>query len=229
MGHSLVIVRHGYLVKEVHSPGVSGSTRFDVWSCTKSFTGVAWGLLLDESMQGVTPNRPLLTLESPAYDFIPDGQPLTDPRKTEIKIKHLLSMTSGIAGESEEIASVSVGPQQGPFEFCLGKVPNRYGQMADTLASNPGEKWDYSDPAVAHLSLALYHITGQDIRSYMTDRVLSPIGIENASWDVMGGGSFLGPYTNTCVGLHISARELARFGYLLLHNGYWNGREVVPE
>ena len=68
----------------------------------------------------------------------------------------------------------------------------------------------------------------QEIHDYMQEKVFSQIGIENASWDVLGGGQFIGPHTSAHIGLHISARELARFGYLLMRKGLWNGKEVVP-
>lgn len=36
---------------------------------------------------------------------------------------------------------------------------------------------------------------------------------------MQGGSGFIGPHTNAHTGIHISARELARFGYLMLRNG----------
>jgi hypothetical protein len=39
-------------------------SRFDVWSCTKSFTGIAWGLLLEESKNGLLPSNVEVKLDS---------------------------------------------------------------------------------------------------------------------------------------------------------------------
>ncbi len=52
---SIVIIRHGYLVREYYTFNVLVPTRFDVWSGTKSFTATAWGLLLEDSRQGRLP------------------------------------------------------------------------------------------------------------------------------------------------------------------------------
>jgi hypothetical protein len=41
----VVIVRHGYLVAEWYENSALTTTRYDIWSCTKSFTGTAYGLL----------------------------------------------------------------------------------------------------------------------------------------------------------------------------------------
>ena len=60
---------------------------------------------------------------------------------------------------------------------------------------------------------------------FLGERVLEPIGVEYASWDVQGGSGFLGPHTNAHTGMHISAREFARVGYLMLRGGKWQDRQ----
>jgi len=225
----IVIIRHGYLVREFYTFNVLIPTRFDIWSCTKSFTGTAWGLLLDDSRQGRFTDGPRVDLDSPAYAFIPQGRPLTDPRKEQITIRHLLTMTSGIAGERTGIAGIPTATGHGPFEHALGRSPNRFGYWTDKLTAEPGTVWDYSDPAFAHLSLAFAHIAGREMAGVMRQRVFDPIGMEHLSWDVQGGSGFLGPHTNAHTGVLVSARELARFGYLMLQRGAWNGQQVLPE
>ena len=199
----IVIIRNGYLIKEYYSFMTLPGSRFDVWSCTKSFTGIAWGLLLEEGRKGTLPNNLKIDLDSPAYSFLFDKYKVTDKLKERITIAHLLNMTSGIAGENDLVFGIPTDIDCGPL-------------------------WNYSDPAMAHLSMLFHSIMGQEIHQYMQEKVFEEIGIENASWDVLGGGQFIGPHTCAHIGLHISARELARFGYLLMHQGLWNGKEVIP-
>lgn len=78
---SIVIIRHGYLVREFYTFNVLIPTRFDIWSGTKSFTGTAWGLLLEDSRQNRLPHGQQIDLDSPAYSYIPEGYPLTIPVK----------------------------------------------------------------------------------------------------------------------------------------------------
>jgi CubicO group peptidase (beta-lactamase class C family) len=225
---SIVIVRHGYLIAEFHTFNVLVPTRFDIWSGTKSFTGTAWGLLLDDSRRGQLPGGQNVYLDSPVYTFIPEGQPLSDPRKAEITIGHLLTMTSGIPGERAGIVGMPTSTEHGPFEHALGRCPNRLGRWVDKLTAEPGSRWDYSDPAIAHLALAFAHTMGREMDEFLQERVFGPIGIESLSWDVQGGSGCLGPHTNAHTGIHVSGRELARFGYLMLHRGLWNGVQLVP-
>jgi CubicO group peptidase (beta-lactamase class C family) len=225
----IVIIRHGYLVREYYTFNVLIPTRFDIWSCTKTFTGTAWGLLLEDSRQGRLSRDQRVRLDSPAYDHIPEGHPLTDPRKARIRIGHLLTMTSGILGEQRGIIGLPTATGHGPFEHVLGRSPNRFGRWVDKLVADPGTHWDYSDPAFAHLSLAFAHVTDREMSEYLKERVLEPIGIEGLSWDVQGGSGFIGPHTNAHTRIHISARELARFGYLALRGGKWNGEQLIPK
>lgn len=226
---SAVIIRHGYLVKEIQTFNVSAQTRFDIWSGTKSFTGTAWGLLLDDSRNGRLPGNIAVDMDSPAYQYIPEGYPLSDPLKARIKIKHLLSMTSGLPGEHAGVVAMPIATDCGPFEHALGKCPNRYGKWTDKLTAEPGQKWDYCDPGMCHLGMAFYNITGREIADVLSERVFRPIGVENLSWDVQGGAGFMGPHTNPHTGIHISARELARFGYLALRGGAWNDQQLIPK
>jgi len=224
----IVIIRRGYLVRELYTFNVLIPTRFDIWSGTKSFTGTAWGLLLEEGRHKRLPGGQHVTLDSPAYAFIPPGHPLTDPRKERITFRYLLTMTSGIPGEASGLIGMATATAHGPFEHALGRCPNRFGRWADRLTSEPGSRWEYSDPAMAHLSLAFAHVMGQEMSDTLQERIFAPIGIENLSWDVQGGSGFIGPHTNAHTGIHVSARELARFGYLALHGGQWRGEQLIP-
>jgi CubicO group peptidase (beta-lactamase class C family) len=222
---SLVVVRRGWLVAEWYEVSALATTRYDVWSCTKSFTGTAYGILFGA--------RPELGLHTLAYEHIPEGHPLTDPRKARITLGHLLSMTSGIPGESAGLAAVPTASGVGPFEAALGFAPcwtRRWGEArwASTLAGEPGSRWDYSDPAFAHLGIAFTHLAGRRLHDFMQERVFAPVGIESLTWDLQGVGTRFGPHTNAHTGVHLSARELARFGYLMLRRGRWGDRQVVP-
>jgi len=224
---SIVIIRKGLLVREYHTFNVLFPTRFDIWSATKSFAGTAFGLLFyDEGQDPLS--EASVGLDSKVYDFIPGASPLSDERKRDITFRHLLTMSSGIAGVNEGVVGIPTNAGTGPFEHSLGLAPNRFGQDVARLVADPGTSWDYSDPAMAHLALAFANITGTQMSAYLEERVLRPIGIETLSWDVQGGSGSVGPHTNAHTGIHVSARELARFGYLMLHKGVWDGQRLVP-
>jgi CubicO group peptidase (beta-lactamase class C family) len=230
-GHdwAIVVIRRGYLVREWFGTPAMRDTTFDVWSCTKSVTSMAYGLLFEDSRNHRLPKDAQIDLDSPAYAFMPEAYPLTDPRKEKIKLRHLLSMTSGIPGEDRGITGLAVTPEGGEFEIALGKQANRFGHSTAQLYAAPGEGWDYSDAGFAQLSLIFFHVTGRELADYMKERVFLPVGMENFSWDWEGGSGNIGPHTNAHSGFHVSARDFARLGYLMLHGGAWKGNQIVPK
>ena len=223
---SLVIIHRGALAAEFYENGAAPDTTFNIYSCSKSFTGTAYGILFDAQRDAAA--------ERPAYPLISAGYPLSDPRKASILLHHLLSMSSGIPGEKVGVYGVRVPEGADPFEAALGHAPalarDSGGEVnVGQLAGAPGSVWDYSDPAFAHLSLAFYGLAGTDLAPYMAERVFTPIGLESVSWDAMGvEGSRIGIHTMPYSGVHITAREFARFGYLMLRRGAWAGRQLVP-
>jgi CubicO group peptidase (beta-lactamase class C family) len=78
----------------------------------------------------------------------------------------------------------------------------------------------------------LAHIAGEPIEDLFKRRIADPIGMDSAKWDwgdfgkvngiVVNGGS-----GNTDKHIFISARELARFGHLLLNRGKWKGKRLI--
>jgi CubicO group peptidase (beta-lactamase class C family) len=225
----IVVIRHGYLVAEWYGLPTMPTTTFDGWSCTKSSTGIAFGLMLDDSRNHKLPKDAQIDLDTPIYDYVPEGFPLTDPEKKKIKLRHVLSMTSGLAGEDHGLIGLSAAPGGGDFEIALGKQPNRFGHSAAKLTAEPGTYWEYSDTGFAHLSLFFYHATGRELFDFMKERVFDPIGIQNVRWDWQGGvGGNIGPHTNPHSGLRFSARDFTRLGYLMAHDGKWEDKQIVP-
>ncbi len=231
------IVRNGVLAAEFRTNLVD-SSRFDVWSATKSFTSLAFGIILNDPIFAER-----LNLDSPAYEFIPEGYPLTDERKARVTVGQLLSMTGGfighdygqVANPADQAApwGYAAGTPtrlgDGLFEHVLGRVPNRWGCDAGQLVADPGSRWEYSDPGFSHLSLVFAHVTGSELDTFLNERLFGPIGIPPVSWSRSGGGKWIGPHTVAQVGLVLSARELARCGYLLLRGGVWNGQQIVSQ
>jgi CubicO group peptidase (beta-lactamase class C family) len=182
---------------------------------------MAYACLIDESDKE-------LSLMSPIYDFIPDEFHVEDERRRTITIEQLLSMTSGLRGISSGGVGMGVPYGHGAFEYALGHSPNRRGYTCDLIAE-PGTRFDYCDAGYSLLSLVFYFITGEDMRDYVNRKIFSKIGIENFHWDLQGGNGFIGPYTNAHTGLHLTVRDLARLGYLLLQSGEWAGERILPK
>jgi len=225
----LLVIRRGYIVGEWYNEewlktwGRDKAPGF--YSTTKAYISTAFGLLLDDSDKGQLPGGKKLTLDTKVCnkEWLPEALPLSDPRKADITLRHLLFATSGIPREGlpipDEARNVS-----GPFEMALGHVK---GSPWTTLTGEPGTMFNYSSPGVLHLILVFNHAAGMDLLPYIKPRLCDPIGMENVGWGKTGGKGFIGPYCSPG-GFNCSGRDHARFCYLAMHRGNWAGKQVVP-
>jgi CubicO group peptidase (beta-lactamase class C family) len=214
----LVVVRKGHVVGEWYKNGGPDKT-FNIYSSSKPYTALAFGLLLADSAAGKLSGGKVLTLDTKVCtkEWLPEALPLVDPRRADITLRHLLTMTSGLA--------VGGLQNKAPFESALGKTER---SPFAKLKAAPGEQFNYSDAGVAHLVLLFHRAAGKDVLPFLKERVLGPIGVERVSWQQIGGNGKLGPLSQGFSGLRTTPREHARFCYLALHRGRWAGKQVVP-
>lgn len=190
-GGALVIVHKGHIIAENYVTGELGGPRpwgkatcNDVKSSTKSVFGMVVGTFLDEYGVKVNLDTPLIG-ESLAKSLIPQiwDQPITDERKTRIRVKNILSMTSGhdsrepwLVPSRRRHTLGHVGPYQ-MYEYCFGwwrfdGVPAQH-----RLLFEPGQGFNYSNFGLELLALAMRNVSGREVGRYTWDRVLGPIGM----------------------------------------------------
>jgi CubicO group peptidase (beta-lactamase class C family) len=143
-------------------------------------------------------------LDQSASDFIPEWK---DDARKEITIRNLITMTSGLANKDSTIFAQSE-------------------QLSKSIAlpqeAKPGTVWNYNNGACNTLSQVISAASGKEMNDFLTERLYKPLGITNFVMDKASGK------TLAYMGLHISARELAKIGYLFLNDGRWKGKELLP-
>src|SRR3977135_861938 len=89
---------------------------------------------------------------------------------------------------------------------------------------DPGATNDYNNANYQALGFVLEAATGQPYATYLSERLWKPLGNADAAlWLEMNGGS-----VRTFGYLCATARDWARVGLLILNDGRWNGRQIVP-
>jgi len=190
-GGALVVVYNGDIIAESYVTGSEGGPQpwtrescNDVKSSTKSVFGTGVGVFLDEYRDRVNLDT-LLVGGSRDESLIPQiwDQPITDPRKQDIKVKHVISMTSGHASDEPWLAPSPrhhfkeyTGAYQ-MYEYCFGwwrfeGVPDHH-----QLLFEPGYGFNYSNFGLEQMALAMRNMTGEMVGPYIYDRVLSEIGM----------------------------------------------------
>jgi len=214
----LVVIRKGQIVGEWYRGG-DRTKAFNIYSSSKAYTSLALGLVLEEFGNGPLPSGKTLKLDTKVCnaEWIPQSLPLSDPRKAEITVRHLLNMTSGIGSEPV--------PANSPYESSLGHLD---GSPFAKLKGDPGTLFNYSNAGVSHLVLLFNQARGVDLYPFLKERLFDPIGMTAVEWDKIGGDGTIGPYNQGYSGIHTNPREHARYCYLALHKGQWAGKRIVP-
>jgi CubicO group peptidase (beta-lactamase class C family) len=210
-----LVIRRGHVVLEVQRNASSVTATGNVKSCAKAVCATVVGIAAGRSRRGTVPRK--MTLDDPAFDFLPWATPLSDARKARITVKQLLNHTSGIAPESSGTRN------QGPWEYVLGHTGD---PRTAQLAFEPGAGLGYSTHAFYHAALLVEQVTGMPYDQFAIEALLKPIGVEKWWFEYFDGGAKYGRHASHALGL--PARELARVAYCMLRAGRWNGRQVVP-
>jgi CubicO group peptidase (beta-lactamase class C family) len=206
-GGAIVIIYKGYIIGESYVTGTEGGpqpwtpqTCNDMKSSTKSVFGTAVGVFLEEYKDRVNLDT-LLVGTSRENSLIPQiwEQPITDERKTKIKVKNAISMTSGHESREPWLAPSTRHRYRGykgsfqMYEYCFGwwhfkGIPDHH-----ILKFEPGTDFNYSNYGLEQMALAMRNISGEKVGPYIYDRVLSkigmPLGIRNNQYRDM-------PYTD---------------------------------
>lgn len=197
-----VIVRHGRLI---HA-GPWATDPNGLYSSTKSFTSTCLGLLIADGT--VRLDTSAATIEPALQGLYPDAT-----------LRHFTTMTSGYSGKG-----ISRWDAENTDWSYTPYVPTR-------PHFAPGTAYAYWDEAQMMFGRLLTIAAERDLYELMLERVFDPIGIESASWGQEGSVEVNGqsvPIRNGCTWLKTNAVDLARFGHLMLNDGRWDGRQIVP-
>jgi len=203
--HSLMILRHGHVVAEGWWAPYSSAHKQQLYSLSKSFTGTAIGLAIDEG---------LLTLDDPIVKFFPDLVPaVISENLAALKVRHLLSMGVGHARDSILI-----------LEASAPGVPWEKTFLAQPVVFKPGSQFMYNSGASFMLSSIVTRVTGKTAQEYLQPRLYQPLNITNVSWGANFEGINMGASH-----LRMPTEDIAKFGQLYLQNGVWNGKQIISK
>ncbi len=225
----LLVVRNGWLVFERYFGRGHHEASPDLASIGKPFTSIAVGILLHERPD-MFPDGLEQKIWTPKY--LPAGAfPLTDPAKADIKLGHLLAMTAGIRGQSpgRSFGKYLHFSPEGPDgdRGSTDAVAFGYGDgSAKTLLYKPGEGWSYATASSHLASVVLRHVTGMELGDFTASRLAEPMGWSR--WGYGNKNSSAAAHTPGGGGIAMRGTDLLRFGYLLLNEGRWNDKQLVP-
>ena len=208
----LVIIKDGYLVYEKYAGGFDKNKVHLTWSDGKSFVNALYGIAVKEGR---------LKVSDPAYKYWPSLK-RGDHRK--ITIDHLLRMSSGLyANETYEASPLESTVTA--MLFTTGRRDMAKYAADQDLEAAPGTFWEYSSPTPNLLMAMLKKtMTQREYDRYPWTRLFNKIGMKNVVWERDAAGTFVGSSY-----LYARPRDMAKFGYLFLNDGVWNGERILPK
>jgi CubicO group peptidase (beta-lactamase class C family) len=204
--YGLLVIKNGYLVAEKYFNEGTVDRKNQLQSVTKSYTSALVGIALDQGC--------LSSVDQKMIDFFPEftGH-LDDPRKEQITIRNMLQMRSGFPNEESDPALFEA-LLSGNYLPLIGGFP---------LTSDPGTEFQYSGLTSHLLGVIVARACDTDLMSFAREHLFSPIDADLGNeWIQDRDGYYIG-----LAGMHVSERDLAKFGWLYLSNGEYEGKEIL--
>ena len=175
--------------------------KFMTHSTRKSFLSAMYGNYVREGV---------IDLDKSMKDLGIDDEPPLSEEELEATVHDCIKARSGI-----------YHPALYESSGMKALKPERY-------TEKPGIHWYYNNWDFNVLGTIFEKLTGKKIFEALYEDIAVPIGMEDFSpedgWYVEGEESIHAAYP-----FRITAREMARFGLLMLRKGKWNSEQVVPE
>ncbi len=203
----LLVVKDGKLVFETYLRTPDDRDRVHhIQSMTKSITSLAFGMARDD--------RADVQVDLPIDQLFVDEMADLEAAKRRITLRHLFTMTSGIAFDNDDFSmEMWVDRPEDGLRYILEKP----------LYAMPGERYYYRDVDPQLVGYALQRMTGRWEHEFVADRLFAPLGIRDVYWETGRDGVSMAAH-----GLHLRPRDLAKIGQLVLDGGTWRGQRIVP-
>jgi CubicO group peptidase (beta-lactamase class C family) len=192
-------------------PYYHGTDLHTMQSITKTVTSVILGIAMTRGDFKGGLNTPVLSY------FDATKVKHVDARKRGMTLKHVLTMTAGLEWEEDV-------PYDDPRnDASLMEATDDWVEYVidKPMAADPGTVFKYSSGASELLAYIFQRGTGQDIESYGEQHLFAPLGIRHY-WKRNYQGM-----VDTEGGLFLTGADLAKIGYLYLHDGSWGGKRIV--
>ncbi len=224
--NGIIIVKNGYLALEKYYRRKNAMTVHSVASVTKSVTSALVGIAIGQGY--------IKSVDERVLDFFPEYTfAFTEKRKYDVSLRHLLTMTA-------------------PYPFKNWREPldkmrrqSNWVGYAIVMLGQGGRlgTFKYSTAGAHLLSAVITRATGKCAREYANENLFRPLGMAEIPdnelqtyelEDVFGRrvkGWVHDPKGNSAGGwgLTLTLRDMARFGYLYLNDGFWNNKQILPE
>jgi len=206
--NAFIVIQNDTIIFEKYLNGRSRESLCKSFSASKSVLSLLIGIAINEGH--------INSIDDPLKKYINDFR---NKELGEITIKQCLNQTTGIKYNSK-MSFYSDKPK-----FYYTKDVRDLIKGIE-LENKPGATWSTDEYSILLLGAVLENATGQSISNYLEQKFWTQIGTEyTASFSV---DSKEHKFEHVADGLNATAIDFAKIGLLLLHNGQWNQKQIVP-
>jgi CubicO group peptidase (beta-lactamase class C family) len=220
--HGVLLSHNGTLVLEEYFPGwrfhgertdFTAADPHHLASVTKSLTSLCVGLAIDRGF--------IKSADQPFLDFYPDTPVPDRTAKSGITLRHLLTMTAGLAWDEttypytdlrNDVVRLTLSSD--PLAFILDLKP----------VDQPGTRWVYSGAYPNLLGDIIRRASGLRLDQFAQKYLYDPLGIKAASWVKLNG-----EFIYASGDAELRPRDMLKIGLMVQYHGMWNGRRVISE
>ncbi|MEL6821824.1 MAG: serine hydrolase [Calditrichota bacterium] len=201
------------LVIEEYLNKQTADQQHDLRSVTKSITSLLLGIAIDKGF--------IDSIDDPVSKYITDPAPKKnkDPRKDDITIRHLITMSSGLDCNDWDKKS------KGQEDRVYKKKDWLQYFMDLPMTNDPGAVSSYCTMGQILMTEIISRTSGMPIDKFAEQYLFTPLGITNLSWghtskkEVIASGKRL----------YMIPRDMAKLGQLILNKGKWNDQQIISE
>ena len=205
---SVIIVRNGYVVLESYKDLLEPHFKHQIYSCTKSVASALIGIAIDKGY--------IKSVDQPLLELFPENtSAVQDSDKRKITLRHLLTMAAGLKCEDSvryEVKGLKKMWQSDDWVQYMIDLP---------VIAPPGNNFEYCNGVSALLTAIIQKTTGITAFEFAKQHLFNPLNITDIHWKSYNGLTI--GYSD----LTMRPLDMARFGYLFLHGGRWNNRQVI--
>jgi CubicO group peptidase (beta-lactamase class C family) len=211
--YALLVIKGGELIYERYGCGANPIYMQYSWSMAKSVTHALVGILVGQGK---------IDLYEPVA--VPEWQASDDPRR-EITMDHLLRMSSGLAFTENYVGDAP----SDVIPMLMAEGRHDTGAFAANMPAlhPPNREWSYSSGTTNIICRLLRDLVGNGqtgMSAFMEDNLWGPLGMRTPTPRFDTAGTFIGSSY-----LFAIPQDFARFGYLYLRDGQWDGQRILPE
>ena len=210
----LLILQDGKIRMERYALGHSDTNLWSSLSVAKSVTSTLVGVAIKDGS--------IKSVEDYVTDYLPK---LEGSAFDSVKIRHLLTMTSGIkwnenyTDPDSDIAGFDKDTTVDGMKAIVSYMRRLPAE------AEPGKKFNYSTGETHLLGALISSATHQSLSHYLSSKIWIPYGMEQAAtWRLDRTGQEM---AGCC--LQMRLRDFGRFGQFVLEDGYIDGESIVPD